>query len=94
MGNGNSTNGSAQISGPNGQPQGQQGPGFLANLKTKAANLLPGQTGQQPPPAGQPYNPGGGGKRRRHRKKAAKVGGGATTTLKKRIRKSGKTRKA
>lgn len=94
--------GSAPISGPNGQPAQQQveQPGFFANLKNKVTNVFqPAQNGQQQPPTGPPNNPGsstyGGGKRRRHRKKAAKAAkvGGATTTLKKRVRKSGKTRK-
>jgi len=91
---GNTNSGSAPISGPNGQPQGQQGQqpsaGVFQNVTAKARGLFSSIT-NQPPPQQQPYNPGssvaGGGKRRRHRKKV-------TTTLKKRTKKGSKTRKS
>jgi hypothetical protein len=84
--------GSAQVSGPNGQPQGQQGQqpsaGVFQNATAKARGLFSSITGQ-PPPQQQPAY--GGGKRRRNRKKVKFV---TTTTLKKRTKKGSKTRKS
>jgi len=80
--------GSAEISGPNGQPQGQQtSAGVVQNVTAKAKGLFSSITGSQP----QQQPAYGGGKRRRHRKKVKFV---TTTTLKKRTKKGSKTRKS
>jgi hypothetical protein len=87
--------GSAPISGPNGQPQGQQGQQTspVQNATAKVKGLFSSITGSQPQPQPQPQQPPayGGGKRRRNRKKVKFV---TTTTLKKRTKKGSKTRKS
>jgi hypothetical protein len=85
--------GSAPISGPNGQPQGQQGQQTspVQNATAKVKGLFSSITGSQPQPQPQQPPAYGGGKRRRNRKKVKFV---TTTTLKKRTKKGSKTRKS